>query len=175
MQFKFFFENINTFANVTISIGSFLAAVFAYKSAKLLEISNKSLFSPIVIPAAITYYKPDPHEVHTHNHRPHKSLLHIKIKNLSEYNNAFAKNIKVDFKSMKTRWTIDSINPKSDFIITKHNADYVDKGTLTITFQDILGNTFKTQCLLKGVEHSFEHKIKPGVYDILFSWTYKQQ
>jgi len=168
---SFLTEHLNSIISLVAVTAMTAAAYFAYRSARMSEVSNKAQFSPFLLPYYINYFKEG---LHRTNSEPSKSNLMVDLENRTEYKNAFAKNIvaKIDGVSI---WKTSSLGPgdQDRFSVPDISSDKVLGKTLTIEYQDILGNKFETKCQL-AEKTGYEKEAEKDSPHVSFKWSYKQ-
>jgi hypothetical protein len=165
--------NKNLF-NILSAVGVLVAAYFSYRSAKMSEQANKANFSPLIVPSTISYI---PVGDHLTNGKPCESFFNIIIENRTEYKNAFAKNISIKIEN-KVWWKIESLNPSQSCDLNANNKpidNFISK-LVQITYEDILGNKFKTECFLadKVTKDPLYGDMEQTATHINFHWCYVQ-
>lgn len=163
---------VHNLLNLIVSIGTLLAAYFAYRSAKMSEIANKAQFSPLLIPSNIIYISAG---AYIENDQKNKSSFYLTIENRTQFTNAFAKNITISINgdlwwSLETLDSGVSTRPEKKDILKEE----ILSKELVIAYEDILGNKFETRCIL-GSELKSRSPIHSESDMIPFDWQYIQK
>ncbi len=165
--------NKNLFS-ILSTVGVLLAAYFSYRSAKMSEQANKANFSPLIVPNTISYI---PAGDYLTNGKPCESSFNMTIENRTEYKNAFAKNVAIEIGG-KVWWKIESLNPSQSVGLNTNDKsidEFLSK-LIQITYEDVLGNKFKTECLSadKVTKDPLYGDIEQTATHIRFNWRYIQ-